>query len=146
MNAIEFNHVNKSFGSFAIEDLNLTVPTGTICGLVGENGAGKSTSIKLLLNALRPDSGTIQVLGTDTCDPAYVAVKNDIGVVLDDAWFPETITAEQVGVHYGRYLCKLGFRSIRKLSHPFLPAPGQEIQRLLPRYAHEVVYCRSTEP
>lgn len=97
MNAIEFNHVNKSFGSFAIEDLNLTVPTGTICGLVGENGAGKSTSIKLLLNALRPDSGTIQVLGMDTCDPAYVAVKNDIGVVLDDAWFPETITAEQVG-------------------------------------------------
>lgn len=97
MNAIEFNHVNKSFGSFAIEDLNLTVPTGTICGLVGENGAGKSTSIKLLLNALRPDSGTIQVLGTDTCDPAYVAVKNDIGVVLDDAWFPETITAKQVG-------------------------------------------------
>ena len=57
MNAIELNHICKSFGSFAIQDLNLTVPSGTICGLVGENGAGKSTTIRLALGALRPDSG-----------------------------------------------------------------------------------------
>ena len=46
MNAIELNHVNKSFGAFAIRDLTLAVPSGTICGLVGENGAGKSTTIR----------------------------------------------------------------------------------------------------
>ena len=97
MNAIELSHVNKSFGSFAIQDLNLTVPTGTICGLVGENGAGKSTTIKMLLGALRPDSGSIQVLGSNVADPKFTAVKNDIGVVLDDAWFPEIINARQVG-------------------------------------------------
>lgn len=39
MNAIELNHICKSFGEFAIRDLSLTVPSGTICGLVGENGA-----------------------------------------------------------------------------------------------------------
>ena len=38
MNAIELSHIQKSFGEFAIRDLNLTVPSGTICGLVGENG------------------------------------------------------------------------------------------------------------
>ena len=54
MNAIELNHICKSFGEFAIRDLSLTVPSGTICGLVGENGAGKSTTIRLLMNALRP--------------------------------------------------------------------------------------------
>ena len=52
MNAIELNHICKSFGEFAIRDLSLTVPSGTICGLVGENGAGKSTTIRLLMNAL----------------------------------------------------------------------------------------------
>ena len=46
MNAIELNHIHKSFGSFAVQDLSLAVPSGTICGLVGENGAGKSTTIR----------------------------------------------------------------------------------------------------
>ena len=66
MNAIALHHICKSFGSFAIDDLTLEVPEGTICGLVGENGAGKSTTIRLLMNALRPDSGTAAVLGVDT--------------------------------------------------------------------------------
>ena len=50
MNAIALNHICKSFGSFAIQDLTLEVPEGTICGLVGENGAGKSTTIRLLFH------------------------------------------------------------------------------------------------
>ena len=45
MNAIELSHVTKRFPGFALQDLSLTVPSGTICGLVGENGAGKSTTI-----------------------------------------------------------------------------------------------------
>lgn len=49
MNAIELSHIHKSFGAFAIRDLCLEVPSGTICGLVGENGAGKSTTIRLLM-------------------------------------------------------------------------------------------------
>lgn len=97
MNAIELSHINKSFGGFAIQDLSLTVPSGTICGLVGENGAGKSTTIRLLMNALRPDSGTAKVLGVDSSSPAFREVKEDIGVVLSEAYYPETLTAAQVG-------------------------------------------------
>lgn len=97
MNAIALNHICKSFGSFAIQDLTLEVPEGTICGLVGENGAGKSTTIRLLMNALRPDSGTATVLGVDTSSPEFLAVKEDIGVVLDEAYFPEVLSAAQVG-------------------------------------------------
>ena len=63
MNAIELSHVTKHFPGFTLQDLSLTVPSGTICGLVGENGAGKSTTIRLLMGALRPDSGTCTVLG-----------------------------------------------------------------------------------
>ena len=97
MNAIELSHINKSFGDFAIRDLNLAVPSGTICGLVGENGAGKSTTIRLLMGALRPDSGTASVLGTDVSSPEFREVKEDVGVVLDEAYFPESLNAAQVG-------------------------------------------------
>ena len=97
MNAIELSHINKSFGDFAIRDLNLTVPSGTICGLVGENGAGKSTTIRLLMGALRPDSGTASVLGVDVTSLEFRDVKEDVGVVLDEAYFPESLNAVQVG-------------------------------------------------
>ena len=49
MNAIELHHVTKHFPGFTLQDLSLAVPSGTICGLVGENGAGKSTTIRLLM-------------------------------------------------------------------------------------------------
>ena len=97
MNAIKLSHINKSFGDSAIRDLNLTVPSGTICGLVGENGAGKSTTIRLLMGALRPDSGTASVLGVDVSSPEFRDVKEDVGVVLDEAYFPESLNAVQVG-------------------------------------------------
>ena len=97
MNVIELSHIQKSFGDFAIRDLNLTVPSGTICGLVGENGAGKSTTIRLLMGVLRPDSGTASVLGADVSSPEFRDVKEDVGVVLDEAYFPESLNAVQVG-------------------------------------------------
>ena len=97
MNAIELSHINKSFGDFAIRDLNLAVPSGTICGLVGENGAGKSTTIRLLMGALRPDAGAARVLGADVSSPEFLQVKEDVGVVLDEAYFPESLNAVQVG-------------------------------------------------
>ena len=97
MNAIELSHVTKRFPGFALQDLSLTVPSGTICGLVGENGAGKTTAIRLLMGALRPDSGTCTVLGTDAASPEFLAVKEDVGVVLDEAYFPESLNALQVG-------------------------------------------------
>nr|WP_325181815.1 ABC transporter ATP-binding protein [uncultured Oscillibacter sp.] len=97
MNAIELNHIHKSFPGFAIQDLCLTVPSGTICGLVGENGAGKSTTIRLLMNALRPDGGAARVLGVDASSPEFRDVKEDVGVVLDEAYYPETLNTLQVG-------------------------------------------------
>lgn len=97
MNAIELSHVNKHFGTFAIQDLNLVVPSGTICGLAGENGAGKSTTIRLIMHALQPDSGSVSVLGTDAASPEFQAVKEEIGIVLDEAYFPESLNALQVG-------------------------------------------------
>ena len=98
MNAIEMIGVNKSFGDFSIRNLSFCVPEGCICGLVGENGAGKSTVIRMLMGALRADSGEIRTLDTDVRSADFCRMKQDIGVVLDDAWLPEVLSAIQVGV------------------------------------------------
>ena len=93
MNALEIKSLNKSYPGFALDNLNLTLPQGCILGLIGENGAGKSTTIKLILDLIRPDSGSITILGTEHT----LLSREDIGVVLDEVGIPECLTASQVG-------------------------------------------------
>ena len=96
-NALELRHVSRCLGDFELRDVNLTLPKGCILGLVGENGAGKSTTIRLLTGELRPDGGTVLVLDAEPGSPDFRSVKERLGVVLDDAWFPEILNARQVG-------------------------------------------------
>ena len=95
--ALELRHVSRRLGDFELRAVNLTLPKGCILGLVGENGAGKSTTIRLLTGELRPDSGTVSVLDAEPGSPDFRSVKECLGVVLDDAWFPEILNARQVG-------------------------------------------------
>lgn len=96
MNALEIRGLTKRRGDFALQGLDLTLPAGCIMGLIGENGAGKSTTIRLILNGLRRDGGTIAVYGKD--NRAMTALdREDIGVVLDEVGLPEYLTAAQIG-------------------------------------------------
>ncbi|WOC32793.1 MULTISPECIES: ABC transporter ATP-binding protein [Caproicibacterium] len=96
MNAIEIKNLSKHYKDFSLDNVSFSLPSGCILGLIGENGAGKSTTIRMIMNTARRDSGEISVLGTDNRLPAFQAVKEDIGVVLDEANFPEMLTAKQV--------------------------------------------------
>ena len=96
-NAIELRGVSKHFADFDLQDVSFALPKGCILGLVGENGAGKSTTIRLIMNAMARDGGEITVLGCDNTDPAFRTVKEDIGVVLDEACFPSVLDAKQIG-------------------------------------------------
>ena len=89
MNAIELRDLEKHYRDFDLR-ISLTLPQGCILGLVGENGAGKSTTIRMLLGMTKPDGGSLQVLGQARAD------KEQIGVVLDEPAFPECLTARQV--------------------------------------------------
>ena len=96
-NVIELKGLCKHYKDFALKDLTLSLPAGCILGLVGENGAGKSTTIRLIMDAIRRDAGQVTVLGVDNQSPDFLRVKEDIGVVLDETCVPEVITAKQLG-------------------------------------------------
>ena len=55
--ALQLKHVTKRYRDYVLEDLNLTLPAGCILGLIGENGAGKTTAIKSIIGAVHPDAG-----------------------------------------------------------------------------------------
>ena len=94
MNAIEIQGLEKRYPGFDLK-LDLALPQGCILGLVGENGAGKSTTIKAILGMLRPDAGTIRVLGQDN-SRAFAPVRERIGVVLDEPGFPSLLNAKEI--------------------------------------------------
>ncbi len=96
MNAIEIKNLTKSFPGFTLNNLNLTLPGGCILGLIGENGAGKSTTIKLILDIIHKDSGSITILGRDNIENIRLT-KEEVGVVMDEIGIPECLTVKQVG-------------------------------------------------
>ena len=96
MNAIEIKNLCKTYPGFSLDHVNLTLPCGCIMGLVGENGAGKSTTIRLILDMIARDSGTITLLGKDNRENIRL-LKEDIGVVLDEVGIPACLNPKQVG-------------------------------------------------
>lgn len=96
MNALEIKNLTKKFPGFALDKLSLTLPAGCILGLIGENGAGKSTTIKLILDIIHKDSGTVTILGRNQEDHLEVT-KEDIGVVMDELGIPTSLNTKEVG-------------------------------------------------
>lgn len=92
MNAVEVKELTKKFKDFTLDHVSFSLPAGCIMGLVGENGAGKSTTLKLLLNMIQKDSGRITILGKDEKS----IDKNEIGVVFDECRFHESFTAKDI--------------------------------------------------
>ena len=79
-NSIVVKNVTKKFDDFMLDHISFTVPTGRIVGFIGENGAGKSTTINLILDQLKLDTGEIRILGKQ--NHSYLH-KENIGVVFD---------------------------------------------------------------
>lgn len=92
---IEFTKVSKRFKGFAIDDLSLHVNKGFVTGFIGANGAGKSTTIKLMMNLLRPDAGEVRVFGLDYATHEK-AIKERIGFVYDGNVFYEGLNLKDI--------------------------------------------------
>ncbi|HIS39133.1 MAG TPA: ABC transporter ATP-binding protein [Candidatus Onthousia faecavium] len=91
-NIIKVNNLSKSYGDFKLSNLNIEIKKGSIIGLIGQNGAGKTTFIKLLLDLIKKDSGDILIFGQTINND----VKDKIGIVLDDSFFPEVIKVQDI--------------------------------------------------
>lgn len=94
-NVLEISGLAKRYDGFALDDINLALPKGSIMGFIGENGAGKSTTIKLILNLIHRDSGEIKIFGLDN-RKHEIQIKEDIGVVFDESNFPDSMRVPDV--------------------------------------------------
>lgn len=94
-NAIEVRGLRKSYPGFQLRDLSFNVPRGSIVGFIGENGSGKTTTIKAILNMIHRDSGEIKVFGLDNIVDE-VAIKKDVGVILSDYFFNESFVPKNI--------------------------------------------------
>lgn len=127
---IETQHVAKRFGHFeAVEDLNLSVPEGSVFALIGANGTGKTTTIRMLMNILRPDHGDITVLGK----PSRRFGPRDfesIGYVSESQRLPEALSLAQY-FDYLRALYPAWDRALeRELCEQFELPPARRIRHL----------------
>ena len=102
--AVETSRLCRQFGDLrAVDNLDLRVEPGTLYGFLGRNGAGKSTTIKMLTGLLAPSSGTISLLGKNPLDPAEaIDVKRRIGVVPEDLALYDLLTGRENLVFVGR--------------------------------------------
>lgn len=93
---LEVKDLEKKYTDFTLDKISFSIPSGTIVGLIGENGAGKSTTINAILNLIKKDGGEIKVLGKEMTD-SDTGMRNEIGVVFDGNNFYDTLTPRKIG-------------------------------------------------
>ena len=94
---IELHNVTKTYGDFrAVDDVSFSVPAGTVCGFLGPNGAGKTTCIRMMLDILRPTSGSVSILGT----PRALDVRARIGYLPEEKGLYKKMTAASIIAYF----------------------------------------------
>ena len=77
------NHLCKSYPQFSLSDVSFSLPKGAIMGLIGENGAGKSTSMKMLLGLVHPTGGSVELLGHTLNESSRIALLRQTGSLIE---------------------------------------------------------------
>lgn len=95
MELLEVRNVSKHYKNFRLENIDFVLPKGYIMGYVGQNGAGKSTTLNLIINLCKCTEGEIYVDGT-TCDEHAVRYKESIGYIGDEFYYPDNFTVRDI--------------------------------------------------
>ncbi|MCL2634242.1 MAG: ABC transporter ATP-binding protein [Oscillospiraceae bacterium] len=94
-NIIEIKGLVKNYDGFSLKEVGFCLPKGSVMGFIGQNGAGKSTTIKAILNLIKTDGGSVTVFGKDSVKDEE-AIKEQIGVVFDEPCFHDVLNANQI--------------------------------------------------
>ncbi len=94
---LEVKGLSKRYDDFTLENVSFAVEPGYVVGLIGSNGAGKTTILKSILGLITPDSGTIQLFGQRLEESNAAALKERIGTVFDTCAFLDTMKIRDVG-------------------------------------------------
>lgn len=101
---LKVSQVTKTFNTFKLDAIDFEIPKGCIVGLIGENGAGKSTTIRCILDLLKPESGEVSFWGL-SMDNYPEQIKENIGVVFDELPFHDSFTPTQI-----EHICKRAYK------------------------------------
>ncbi|AWB44662.1 sodium ABC transporter ATP-binding protein [Paenibacillus sp. CAA11] len=129
MNVIEIRNVTKAYPGFTIDNLSLDVKQGYITGLIGPNGVGKSTLIKMMIGMIQPDSGNIKILGRDM-PKQEVEIKQRIGVVSDDCFYYEHLTIREMERMIGPFYKQWNRKKFNDYLEQFGLSPKSKIENL----------------
>ena len=103
MNLIEVNGLRKNFESFSLKDVSFSLEEGFIMGFIGRNGAGKSTTLKSMINILKPDGGSVSLCGLSMPENE-IQIKNEVGYVFGGVdFYPESKISMITDVTRGFY-------------------------------------------
>ncbi len=122
IDAIKVEKLSKNYLDFSLSDVSFVLPKGCILGLIGQNGAGKTTVIKLILNTLKQNDGNVFVFGADNSGKCFTEIKQDIGFVFDQANFPLVLTPNNINTMmkrvYKNWSCEQFFEYLKKFNLP----------------------------
>lgn len=126
---LEIKNLSKDFKKFKLNNISFKLEPGYIMGFIGPNGSGKSTTIKLIMNLLKKDSGEIKVFGKDHIQ-FEKEIKNKIGFVYDEFYFYEDLTIKQMKNIIGPFYKEWDDKLFNKYMEDFKLDPSQKIKRL----------------
>ncbi|MGJ0846405.1 ABC transporter ATP-binding protein [Tissierella praeacuta] len=126
---LEIKNLSKDFKKFKLNNISFKLEPGYIMGFIGPNGSGKSTTIKLIMNLLKKDSGEIKVFGKDHIQ-FEKEIKNKIGFVYDEFYFYEDLTIKQMKNIIGPFYKEWDDKLFNKYMENFKLDPSQKIKRL----------------
>lgn len=129
-NSLEISNLTKQYDGFCLDHININVKQGSIMGFIGENGAGKSTTIKSIINLVHPDEGNIEILGMHIKDNE-IQIKEQIGVVFDECHFHESLRAGDINI----FMSKIYSNWDEKVYYDYLKRFKLPVKKIIKEYS-----------